>query len=104
MAYQNYTVLYVQFYHLEQVALGAYGYQWKDSISAPCNDPIPALHLAIQKYKGGDIDPASKTFDVMSNNTDEGKSQISSNLSCNIPYSPCMHRALLCAEHFGSYQ
>ncbi len=57
-----YNTLTVQYFYLEKIAAGPYGYEW--DISEGNESTTPHLHLKIRKYKHGRIDPTTRTYDV----------------------------------------
>ena len=56
---------HIQFFHLKQVAVGPYGYQWK--VGKDFNDSsVPHLNLRIDRRTYGDVDPTTRTYNVSS--------------------------------------
>ncbi|XP_064385515.1 mucolipin-3-like [Halichondria panicea] len=58
-----------QYFYLEKIAAGPYGYEW--SISEGNESIIPHLHLKIRMHEYGNIDPTTRTYDVSSKITTE---------------------------------
>ena len=57
----EYILLSLQFFDLDSVALGSYGYKWVEPNNP--NEP-PAVQMTIRKYHESKIDPAHKIFVV----------------------------------------
>ncbi len=52
-----------QYFNLEQVAVGPYGYQW-DLSEGTNHSIVPHLHLRIRRHESGVIDPTSLLYSV----------------------------------------
>ena len=58
------TSFFLQFFTLDDVALGSYGYGWTDRLN---RSAMPALMMTTRKYNESCIDPATKIYFVSEN-------------------------------------
>lgn len=63
----------LQYFHLDQVTVGPYGYQW--DLSEGINHPTqPHLHIKIRHYESGEIDPSSLIYQLSTDTILTGRS------------------------------